>query len=384
MSAMRKHKFGKTIFYLCPWLQPKWRWPGFRCHARLPLLRYSRGNLRAELSFPFPIFNRLTRGLVFLGLLAAPVLNSVGRETLSAEKKESTDRVGKKSDSSAGSENISFSEKKLLAIVEKQETLLGRYAVKKELSEFDLEDLRFRARNIVQEYESLIAEAPDQLLPYILFGKFLNQIGQEEHAAKMFLRADTIDPNVAVIKQQLGNYLAETGKFEEAMGFFIQAIYISPNTALYHYQLAELFSTYKENFINEKVLFRDVLENEMMQAFSDADRLEPGNVDFKMRYAESIYDLKNPDWQLALQLWDDLRDMGHTSLHKEAVNLHRARVLSKLGRLKEARDLAQSVDDPVLEFSRNQLLEELEQLPTEAETAEQPVALKAIPAPTNK
>lgn len=316
--------------------------------------------------------------------MAAPVLNSVGRETLSAEKKESTERVGKKSDSSAGNENISFSEKKLLAIVEKQETLLGRYAVKKELSEFDLEDLRFRARNIVQEYESLIAEAPDQLLPYILYGKFLNRIGQEEQAARMFLKADAIDPNVAVVKQQLGNYLAESGKFEEAMGFFIQAIYISPNTALYHYQLAELFSTYKKNFINEKVLFRDVLENEMMQAFSDADRLEPGNVDFKMRYAESIYDLKNPDWQLALQLWDELQDMGHTSLHKEAVNLHRARVLSKLGRLKEARDLAQSVDDPVLEFSRNQLLEELEQLPAEAESVEQPVALKAIAAPTNK
>lgn len=298
-------------------------------------------------------------------LIGGPVSTADAAKTPSVEKQEpAPPSVGENSPPPAPEEpeKLSYTEKKLMAIVEKQEALLRRYAIKLKLSEYEVEDLRFRARNLVQEYESLIAESPDELTPYLLYGKFLNKIGQEEHAVKMFLKADEIDPDVPVVKQQIGNYLAETGKFEESLGFFIQAILLSPETALYHYQMGELLSTYKEQFISHDVYFRDVLENEMLQAFSDAARLDPDNPDFKMRYAECFYNLKNPDWETALALWEELQDVAISSLQREAVSLHRANVLSRLGRSDEARAIAESVTDPALLFSRDQLLEELDAL----------------------
>ena len=173
-----------------------------------------------------------------------------------------------------------------------------------------MEDLRFRARNLTQEYESIIAESPEDLMPYLLYGKFLNRIGQQEHAVRMFLKADEIDRGVAVVKQQIGNYLAEMGKFEEALGFFIQAILLSPETALYHYQMAELLSVYKESFIEERVYFRDVLEYEMMKSFSQAVQLDPKNQDFKMRYAESIYDLEKTRLGTGLEFVGGIAGIG--------------------------------------------------------------------------
>ncbi len=314
----------------------------------------------------------LLRGLALVGLLALPVFSLAAAEPSSSVKEEEAAAPGSNKNPGQGEKNISYSEKKLLAVAAKQEELLARYTVKKELSQYDIEDLRFRARNLTQEYESIIGESPEDLMPYLLYGKFLNRIGQEEHAVRMFLKADEIDPGVAVVKQQIGNYLAEMGKFEEALGFFIQAILLSPETALYHYQMAELLSVYKESFIEERVYFRDVLEEEMMKSFSQAVRLDPENQDFKMRYAESIYGLENPDWKLALRLWEELQESARTSLMREASGLHRAKVLSKLGRAEEAISLAGAVTDPALINSRDELLAEMQSL---AKNAPEPEAV---------
>ena len=328
----------------------------------MPNLWHSWGTMRIKLNLLPGNLAGILRGLAFIGLLAGPVSSLIGKEPSSPVKETAAAAAAHTANKNSGQaeENISFSEKKLLAVVAKQEELLARYSVKKELSQYDMEDLRFRARNLTQEYESIIAESPEDLMPYLLYGKFLNRIGQQEHAVRMFLKADEIDRGVAVVKQQIGNYLAEMGKFEEALGFFIQAILLSPETALYHYQMAELLSVYKESFIEERVYFRDVLEYEMMKSFSQAVQLDPKNQDFKMRYAESIYDLEKPDWELALSLWEELQESARTSLMREAASLHRAKVISKLDRTEEAKSLAEAVTDPALINSRDELLAEIQ------------------------
>ena len=51
-------------------------------------------------------------------------------------------------------------------------------------------------------------------------GKFLRRVGQEQHAVGYFFEADSINPKLAVVKQQLANYLIEEGRPIDAFPFY--------------------------------------------------------------------------------------------------------------------------------------------------------------------
>ena len=56
-----------------------------------------------------------------------------------------------------------------------------------------------------------LLDNPDDINALLLFGKFLRKTGLHENAISIFLKADQINPNIAVIKQELGNFLVEKG-----------------------------------------------------------------------------------------------------------------------------------------------------------------------------
>jgi tetratricopeptide (TPR) repeat protein len=263
----------------------------------------------------------------------------------------------------AEAENIgemTFGERKMMAIAEKQEAIFRQFESKEgELSEMDVEELQFRVRTLAQEYESLIADDPDEVLVYILYGKLLRKVGQEERAAKMFLKADDLDPKIAVVKQQLGNYLAEHGKFTEALGFLLQATTLSPETAVYHYQIGELLNVFRDSFIADGLYLRGSLDSQMKAAFAESARLAPGNRDFRLRFAECFYDLENPDWEESLALWGELMAGAESDHEQQAIHLHEANVLIKLARYEEAREHIEQVTLAVLAPTQNELLDQL-------------------------
>ena len=272
----------------------------------------------------------------------------------------SADTRAAEGDGVAAVEEMTFGERKLMALVEKHEKLFRQFeGAGDEPSEKDMEELQFRVRNIAQEYESLIAEDPDEVLVYILYGKLLRKVGQEERAAEMFLNADELDPKIAVVKQQLGNYLAEHGKFTESLGFLLQAIELSPQTAVYHYQVGELISVFRDSFVADGVYTRDSLDHQMETAFREAARLEPDNRDFSVRYAECFYDLETPDWGEALRLWRKLMDGARNVPEKQAIHLHHANVLIRLDRFHEAKEHVDQVTLGALASSRQFLLDQI-------------------------
>ena len=72
----------------------------------------------------------------------------------------------------------------------------------------DPKELSRKAQDLVSLYESYLAENPNDTNALILFGKFLNKVGQKS-CDGFFLKADTINPKLAVVKQQIGNFLVE-------------------------------------------------------------------------------------------------------------------------------------------------------------------------------
>ena len=62
-----------------------------------------------------------------------------------------------------------------------------------------------------------IGENSNDTHALLLYGKFLRKVGQNEHALSYFLRADSINPKLAVVKQQIANYLVEKQRPVDAL-----------------------------------------------------------------------------------------------------------------------------------------------------------------------
>jgi tetratricopeptide (TPR) repeat protein len=239
-----------------------------------------------------------------------------------------------------------------------------------------------RAQAINDAYLKYLDDNPSNLQALILYGKFLRRVGEREAAYSVFQRAYHISNKTAVVNQQLGNYLAEEGQYMPALGFFIQAIEDAPDEPLYHYQLGELLNIYYDHYLAEKIYTEATLNAALTGEFAKAAALDPSEPGYEWRYAESYYDILDPDWNAALAAWEALDRRTTSDTEHQVIRLHRARVLIELGRTDQARAL---VNEPVLhalEASRQELLARLNN-PTTPVTTNASSAPASLTQPSN-
>ena len=247
--------------------------------------------------------------------------------------------------------------KRLLNIAEKETQIYQKIAENPEF--YSEDDLDRRINELVQSYRTYLLDQPDDVSAYILYGKLLRRLQENERAFLAFLKADELDPESAVVKQQSGNHLAEEGNGKAALTFYLQAVELEPETAVYHFALGQLIYNFEEEFIKSGVFTQDAMEREMLKAFRRAAKLAPKNFDYQMRLGEAYYDLKSPDWKNALIHWKQVSKQATTTLQIEILDLHSARVLGKLGRFDEAQVLLNKILSPALQNSKQQVLEEI-------------------------
>ena len=247
--------------------------------------------------------------------------------------------------------------KRLLNIAEKETLIYQKIAEDPEF--YSEDDLDRRINELVHSYRTYLLDQPDDVSAYILYGKLLRRLQENEQAFLAFLKADELDPEIAVVKQQIGNHLAEEGKGKAALTFYLQAVELEPETAVYHFALGQLIYNFKDEFIKSGVFTQDALERETLKAFRKAAKLAPNSFNYQMRLGEAYYDLNSPDWKNALLHWNQVRKQASTTLEIEILDLHRARVLGKLGRSDEAQILLDKILNPALQNSKRQVLEEI-------------------------
>ncbi len=252
-----------------------------------------------------------------------------------------------------------FASDRLLDIASKEEKIYQRLAEDPDF--YSAEDLDRHIQDLVNAYRAYLADNPDDPSAYILYGKLLRRVDENEQAFQAFLKADELDPKLAVVKQQIGTHLAEQGKGKAALQFYLHAVHLEPETAVYHFGLGQLIYQFRDEFIEDEIYTRDALDREMIRAFRSAATLAPDDFDLQMRLGEAYYDLASPDWRTALLHWKQLRKNADSELRAEIIDLHRARCLAKLGRHKEARELAETIEQPSLQFSKRSVLDEIGQ-----------------------
>ncbi len=254
-------------------------------------------------------------------------------------------------------EGETLAERTLRQIVERQRTLLADAA--KQGDKFDEEGLRAQLQAVSHDYERLLQDNPKFAAAYAAYGYLLGKVGMRKESVAMLLKANQCDPDIPLVKNQIGNYLAEEGKPLEAAPYYLAAIKLEPTEPLYHYQLGTLLTVARDDFLKSGEWSRAALDKAMHYAFQRAAELAPDRFEFAYRYAESFYDLEQPDWEGALKAWAALEEKAPTPVERQTMRLHAANILIKSGRPDHARALLDTVDEPSLQAQKQKLVAQL-------------------------
>lgn len=259
--------------------------------------------------------------------------------------------------SAKAAEGESMAERSLKKIAERQKEIFA--TAEKQGDKSDESTLQTQLQSVAHDYELLLRNNPSFAAGYAAYGYFLTKVDMRKEATAMLLKANQLDPDIPLVKNQLGNVLAEDGKPLQAAPYFISAIKLEPNEPLYHYQLGTLLVEARDEFLKSGEWTREALDTAVHNAFKRAAELAPDRFEFAYRFAESFYDLEKPDWDSALKAWSALEEKAATPIERQTMRLHAANVLIKIGKLDHARALLETVDDPKLQGQKERLRPQL-------------------------
>jgi tetratricopeptide (TPR) repeat protein len=175
----------------------------------------------------------------------------------------------------------------------------------------------------------------------------------------MLIKANQLDGQIPLVKNEVGRFLAEDGKIVDALPWITAAIDLAPEEPLYHYHLGKLLTEGRDDLIATGQFTREKLDKTMLEAFRRAAELAPDNFAYAYRAAEAYYDLAQPQWTEALARWTSLEDRAKPGIEQQTIRLHAANVLIKMGRPDHARALITSVNEAPLLKQKQTLLDEL-------------------------
>jgi tetratricopeptide (TPR) repeat protein len=226
--------------------------------------------------------------------------------------------------------------------------------------QLDESGFKSQVEQLTREYESLLRDNPDFAAGYASYGYMLWKVSLRKQAVTILLKANQLDPDIPLVKNELGNYLAEEGKPLEALNYFLSAIDLEPDEPLYHYQLGTLLYEARDDFLKSGEWSRASIDHSMQEAFRKAAELAPDRIEFTYRYAESFYDMQDPDWAAALRTWEGQEAKAQSEVERQTMRLHEANVLLNMGKKDHARRVLETVTDPALAQQRQKLAALLE------------------------
>ena len=261
----------------------------------------------------------------------------------------------------AANEQYTLSSQRLSKIIEMQNRF---FDLSKDPIKPSDQELTRKAQEIVASYESYLSDNSKDVNALILFGKFLDKVGQQDHAVNYFLEADSINPRLAVVKQQIGNYLIEEGRPLDAFPFFMLTLEIEPQQPAYHFHLANYLFLFEDELVEAEIMDLAALKSFMLDCFERASSLNPKNFDYHLRFAQSFFDCPSASRMKALRVWDDLivKFPKRSSSEKDYCKLCKGRILLELNRDREAVTLIESVSTRSLTNTKLSLLKQVKVL----------------------
>src|SRR5687767_9763931 len=103
-----------------------------------------------------------------------------------------------------------MAERSLKKIVERQKEVFA--TATKQGDNLDEGSMQQQLQSVMHDYERLLRSNPNFAAAYAAYGYFLTKVDMRKEATVMLMKANQLDPDIALVKNQLGNALAEDGK----------------------------------------------------------------------------------------------------------------------------------------------------------------------------
>ncbi|MBS0631563.1 MAG: hypothetical protein JSS11_06590 [Verrucomicrobia bacterium] len=258
-------------------------------------------------------------------------------------------------------EDETLPERTLKKLVAQQQELLAEAA--KDHSKVNQDSFRTQIESVCSGYEVLLRDNPNMAEGFAAYGYLLSKLGQDKEAIRILLKANELDKDQPLVKNQIGNILAEQGHPVDALTYYLAAAKLAPKEPLYHYQIGTLLHEARDDFLKAGEWKAEALDKASHDAFKQAAELAPDRIEFTYRYGESFYDLDPPDWDAALKVWAALEEKAQTSLERETMRLHAANILIKQGKTDHARIVLSTVTEKALQEQKQKLVAQLPALP---------------------
>jgi tetratricopeptide (TPR) repeat protein len=226
--------------------------------------------------------------------------------------------------------------------------------------DLDEDSLRSQLQQLANDYDKLIDQHKDFTAAYVAYGLMLGKAGMKKESVAMLLRANQLDKDIPLVKNQLGNFLAEDGNPLEAVNYYLAAIKLAPEEPLYHYQLGMLLTEARDEFIKSGTWTRPNLDATLHKAFARAMELAPDDWRYAYQYGLSFYELETAEWEAALQFWRAFEKKLKPGVEQQVCRLHQAKVLHELRRTDEARTLLASVNETALARQKEKIATSLD------------------------
>ncbi len=247
-----------------------------------------------------------------------------------------------------------FSQRRLLGVVEEQEAFFSWLESERDKNS---PEARTRARKLNGLWNEYLADNPNDVDALILYGKFRRATGSLAEAYKIFKRADSLDGNIPVVKQQLATFEGESGSYKDAYSHLKLAVQLDPKQAVYHSQMGQLLILFRDKFISSGMFDRQTIDKMYLESLRNAYQLAPEREDYKWRYAQSFFDVSEADWNEPLRVWNELLPTATLELERQTINANRARVLIELYRDAEAEEILKSINHPSLAQAKQAMLD---------------------------
>ena len=247
----------------------------------------------------------------------------------------------------------------LKTLVVRQQALLAEAA--KKTSQNELEDLRQPLQELCFQYEDFLRKNPLLAAGYVSYALLLDHpvIDERKRATALLLRANQLDPDLALVKNQLGNHVAEEGKPLEAVNYYLAAIRLEPKEALYHYQLGTLLVEARDDFLKSGEWTAAKVDEALLHAFREASRLAPDNWRYSYRFGLAFDDVEFPNRNDALAFWREFESRLKPGVEQQTCRLHQARILAAQGERARANDVLDTVTEPALTNQKARLSADL-------------------------
>ena len=194
-----------------------------------------------------------------------------------------------------------------------------------------------RLDGIRASYEDFLRRYPNSAGGHLVYGSFLNDIGEEKAAMQQNEKASQLDPKNPAAWNNLANYYCENGLLTNAFTDYAKAIELNPAEPVYYENFATVVYLYRKDAMTFYHIDEQQVFDKSLVLYRKATQLDPDNFRLATDCADSYYEIRPLRTNEMLTAWSNALQIAHNDIEREGVDIHLARIKMLAGRYAEAR-----------------------------------------------